>query len=87
MLRQLSMAAVLVFGLSLLVGSAWLLLLPVVENQGRGQLPAIVHQHEQVGEGDYLLGVGKADITGYISLTDCMMSHMLTFVVRWLKSI
>lgn len=72
--RKPATNALLTLSLVLLSGIVLVLLLPVAQVPIRALLPATVHDGEKSVEGDYLLGVGKADITGCVMARPLMMS-------------
>lgn len=72
--RKPATSVLLTLSLVLLSGIVLVLLLPVAQVPIRALLPATLHDGEQTVEGDYLLGVGKADITGCVMAKPLMMS-------------
>lgn len=72
--RRPAASVLLTLSLVLLSGIVLVLLLPVAQVPIRALLPATLHDGEQTVEDDYLLGVGKADITGCVMAKPLMMS-------------
>ena len=72
--RKPAANVLITLSLVLLFGIVLVLLLPVAQVPISAILPPTVRDGEQTVQGDYLLGVGKADITGCVIPMSLVMS-------------